>query len=41
MALIEDEEGADRVEEALRRPTTLLPWTVLLEMFCVSIQEAG
>jgi len=41
MALIEDEEGADRVEEVLRQPTTLLPWPVLLEMYYVSIQEAG
>jgi len=41
MSFIEDEEGADRVEEALRRETTLLPWPVLLETFYISIQKRG
>ena len=31
LSFIEDEAGADRVEEALRQPTTLVPWPVLLE----------
>jgi predicted nucleic acid-binding protein len=39
--LIEDEEGSDQVERALRQETTLLPWPVLLEAYYVSIQEEG
>ena len=38
---IEDEEGSDRVEQALRQETTLLPWPVLLEAYYISIQEEG
>jgi predicted nucleic acid-binding protein len=41
MTLIEDEEGADRVEQVLRLETTILPWPVLLEAYYVSIREAG
>ena len=41
LAFIEDEAGADRVELALRRPTTLVPWPVLLETHYVSLQEEG
>ena len=41
LAFIEDEAGADRVELALRRPTTLVPWPVLLETHYISLQEEG
>lgn len=41
LAFIEDEAGADRVELALRLPTTLVPWPVLLETHYVSLQEKG
>lgn len=39
--LIEDEPGADRVELALKQVTTLVPWTVLLEMYYITLQEEG
>jgi len=38
---IEDEPGADRVEQALNQVTTLLPWTVLLETYYITFQEEG
>jgi predicted nucleic acid-binding protein len=41
LAFIEDEAGADRVEVALRQPTTLVPWPVLLETHYISLQEKG
>jgi predicted nucleic acid-binding protein len=41
LSFIEDEEGADKVEQALRQETTLLPWPVLLEAYYISIQEEG
>jgi len=41
MAFIEDEAGADRVEQALNQPTTLVPWPVLLETHYVTLQERG
>jgi len=41
LAFIEDEAGADRVEVALRLPTTLVPWPVLLETHSISLQEEG
>jgi len=41
MAFIEDEAGADRVEQALKQPTTLVPWPVLLEMHYATLQERG
>ncbi|MCX5872243.1 MAG: PIN domain-containing protein [Deltaproteobacteria bacterium] len=41
LSFIEDEEGADRVEQALKQTTTLLPWPVLLETCYITIQEEG
>jgi len=41
LSFIEDEAGADQVEQALRQETTLLPWPVLLEVYYISIQEDG
>ena len=38
---IEDEPGANRVEQALNQVTTLLPWTVLLETYYITFQEEG
>ena len=38
---IEDEPGANRVEQALNQATTLLPWTVLLETYYITFQEEG
>jgi predicted nucleic acid-binding protein len=40
-SFIEDEEGADLVEKALKQEETLLPWTVLLEMYYITLQEEG
>ena len=41
LTLIEDEAGADRVELALKQPTTFIPWTVLLETYYIALQEVG
>jgi predicted nucleic acid-binding protein len=41
LALIEDEAGADRVEEVLQEEKTFLPWIALLEVHYVSQQERG
>jgi predicted nucleic acid-binding protein len=41
LSFIEDEAGADCVEEALKRPTTHVPWPVLLEMHYITLQERG
>lgn len=38
---IEDEDGADRVEQALHQVTTLVPWTVLMETYYITLQEEG
>jgi predicted nucleic acid-binding protein len=41
LTLIEDEPGAERVEEILRDERSFLPWPVLLEVHYVSRQEQG
>lgn len=41
LSFIEDETGADRIEQALKQPTTLVPWPVLLETHYISLQEEG
>ena len=41
LSFIEDEAGADRVEQVLKRATTLIPWPVLLETYYLTAQEAG
>lgn len=41
LSFIEDETGADRIEQALKQPTTLVPWPVLLEMHYVTLQKRG
>jgi predicted nucleic acid-binding protein len=40
-ALIENEEGADRVERILQEEHALLPWMTLLEVHYVTLQEQG
>ena len=41
LALIEDEPGADRVEEVLRHHACLIPWLALLEVHYVTQQQGG
>lgn len=41
LSFIGDETGADRIEQALKQPTTLVPWPVLLETHYISLQEEG
>jgi predicted nucleic acid-binding protein len=41
LTLIEDEEGADRVQEVLEAGGSILPWLVLLELHYVTQQEKG
>lgn len=38
---IEDEPGADRVEQALNQTTTLIPSAVILETYYITLQEEG
>ncbi len=33
LALVENKDGAERVESLLREQTALVPWTVLMEVF--------
>ena len=41
LSFIEDEEGADRVEQALRQKETIIPWPILMEMYYITLQEEG
>ena len=41
MALIEDEAGADRVEQVISQGLALLPWPVLMEVYYITRQEHG
>jgi len=41
LTLIEDEAGADRVEDVLRRHRVVLPWVALMEVYYVTKQERG
>ncbi len=41
LTLIEDEAGAERVEQVLRQEQVFLPWVVLLETYYVTQQERG
>ena len=40
-ALIEEEPGADRVEQVLTEETAALPWLALMEVYYVTLQEQG
>jgi ribonuclease VapC len=39
--LIEDEEGASRVEQVLKKSEVLISWVSLMEMMYISQQEKG
>jgi ribonuclease VapC len=39
--LIEDEDGANRVEQILKKHDALIPWVTLMEMMYISRQEKG
>lgn len=41
MTLIEDEAGADRVEQIISQGRVVLPWPVLLELHYIARQEHG
>ncbi len=41
LSFIEDEAGADRVEQILRKKSVFIPWMVLLEMYYITLQEEG
>lgn len=41
MALIEDEAGADRVEQIISQGHAVVPWPVLLELYYIARQEHG
>jgi ribonuclease VapC len=41
LTLIEDEAGADRVEQVLTQDEVCLPWLVLLETYYITQQEQG
>lgn len=41
LTLIEDENGADRVEEVIQEEQVVIPWMVLLEVHYISHQERG
>ncbi|MEX2536268.1 MAG: PIN domain-containing protein [Trueperaceae bacterium] len=41
LTLIEDEDGAERVEEVLRKGQALISWISLLEVSYISQQERG
>jgi len=40
-ALIEEEDGAERVEEVMRSELSVLPWLVLFEAHYITRQERG
>ena len=41
LAFIEDEEGADRVEQVLKQKETIVPWPAILETYYITQQEEG
>jgi predicted nucleic acid-binding protein len=41
LTFIQDEDGAERVEAALRQSTTLIPWPVLLEARYITLRVEG
>jgi predicted nucleic acid-binding protein len=41
LTLIEDEEGAERVDQVLRTERVWIPWIVLLEVSYITRQERG
>ncbi|RJQ26569.1 MAG: type II toxin-antitoxin system VapC family toxin [Peptococcaceae bacterium] len=41
IALMEDEDGADRVAEVLTQRNSILPYMVLLEVYYISLRESS
>ena len=41
LALIEDADGADRVEHVLRKAKVFIPWVVLMEVYALTCREYG
>lgn len=41
VTLIEDEDGADRVQEILTQEQALIPWSALMEVYYITLQERG
>ena len=41
IALMEEEDGADRVAEVLSQRNSILPYMVLLEVYYISLRESG
>ncbi len=41
LTLIEDEAGADRIEELLRQHRAVLPWVALMEVYYITKREQG
>jgi len=39
--LIEDEDGADRVQALLTEEQVLMPWSALMEVYYITLQERG
>ena len=39
LTFLEDEDGAQRVETLLRQEAIILPYLVLLETYCITLQE--
>ena len=41
LTLIEDEDGADRVQHLLMQEQVLIPWSALMEVYYITLQERG
>ena len=41
LTLIEDEDGADRVQHLLMQEQVLSPWSALMEVYYITLQERG
>ncbi len=41
LTLIEDEDGADRVQALLTEEQVLIPWSALMEVYYITLQERG
>ena len=41
LTLIEDEDGADRVQQLLTQDQVLIPWSALMEVYYITLQERG
>lgn len=41
VTLVEDEDGADRVQHLLTQEQVLIPWSALMEVYYITLQERG